>query len=201
MSKKISQLQLPDIITGQELIPVTIDGNNYAIKVSDITNLVTKHSVKLGNVDNTSDINKPISSATQSALNDKVNVPDFNNLANTVAGKANSVHNHTVNDVIGLEDALTSMNSSIQGLNGYAVQVNDNLQALTIKVNNIVIPTSFPMSAVTGLQATITGINNAIAGKANFVHNHTVEDISGLDAKIQSVASQSGFIQFGLSEW
>ena len=32
-----------------------------------------KNEIELGNVDNTSDSNKPISNATQSALNDKVN--------------------------------------------------------------------------------------------------------------------------------
>ncbi len=37
--------------------------------------LVDKSSVGLNNVDNTSDINKPISNATQEALNQKLNIP------------------------------------------------------------------------------------------------------------------------------
>ncbi|UVX68356.1 MAG: hypothetical protein [Bacteriophage sp.] len=41
---------------------------------------VTKDQVGLGNVDNTSDANKPISSATQNALNSKFNASDGNAL-------------------------------------------------------------------------------------------------------------------------
>lgn len=45
---------------------------------------VTKAQVGLGNVDNTSDANKPISTATQTALN----------------GKANTSHTHAAGDII-----------------------------------------------------------------------------------------------------
>ena len=47
---------------------------------------VTKAQVQLGNVDNTSDVNKPISTATQTALNNKVDKTDFNALQETVDG-------------------------------------------------------------------------------------------------------------------
>ena len=40
---------------------------------------VTKSQVELGNVDNTSDLNKPISTATQIELNKKINKPTTNN--------------------------------------------------------------------------------------------------------------------------
>ena len=39
----------------------------------------TKAGIGLGNVDNTSDLNKPISTATQSALNLKANISDLDN--------------------------------------------------------------------------------------------------------------------------
>lgn len=38
---------------------------------------ITKDNIGLGNVDNTSDLNKPISSATQAALNEKANVSEL----------------------------------------------------------------------------------------------------------------------------
>jgi hypothetical protein len=47
-------------------------------------------ALSLGNVDNTSDANKPVSSATQTALN----------------GKANTVHTHVIGDVTGLQTLL-----------------------------------------------------------------------------------------------
>lgn len=52
--------------------------------------VLTKTSVGLGNVDNTSDLNKPISTATSSAL----------------SGKANTTHSHLISDVTGLQTAL-----------------------------------------------------------------------------------------------
>ena len=45
---------------------------------------VTKDQVGLGNVDNTSDANKPISTATQNALNDKFSATEGNNLKQIV---------------------------------------------------------------------------------------------------------------------
>lgn len=53
---------------------------------------LTKSDVGLANVDNTSDANKPVSSATQTALN----------------GKAATVHTHAQSDVTGLTAALAS---------------------------------------------------------------------------------------------
>lgn len=56
----------------------------------------TKAQVGLDNVDNTSDANKPISTATQTALD----------------GKAAVVHTHVISDVTGLQTALDSKEAS-----------------------------------------------------------------------------------------
>lgn len=52
---------------------------------------VTKDQVGLGNVDNTSDANKPISTATQNALNSKFNASDGNALKQTIENMPNLV--------------------------------------------------------------------------------------------------------------
>lgn len=52
---------------------------------------VTKVQVGLGNVDNTSDANKPISTATQNALNSKFNASDGNALKQTIENMPNLV--------------------------------------------------------------------------------------------------------------
>lgn len=57
---------------------------------------VTKAMVGLGNVDNTSDANKPISTATQTALD----------------GKAAASHSHAISDVTGLQTALDGKQAS-----------------------------------------------------------------------------------------
>ena len=66
---------------------------------------LVKADVGLGNVDNTSDANKPVSSATQTALNAKA---DSSALTSGLAGKANTVHTHVISDVTNLQTTLTS---------------------------------------------------------------------------------------------
>ena len=55
----------------------------------------TKNDIGLGNVDNTSDLNKPISTATQQALNNKLDKGTYtgtaSDLKSDIDGKANSV--------------------------------------------------------------------------------------------------------------
>lgn len=60
--------------------------NSVAGKTGDVT--LDKSDINLGNVDNTSDLNKPISIATQTALDNK----------------ANSVHNHTLSELDDVDD-------------------------------------------------------------------------------------------------
>ncbi len=82
----------------------------------------TKAAVGLANVDNTSDASKPISTATQTALN----------------GKANTAHTHAVANVTGLQAALdgkvnTTGDQSIAGVKNFST---------TLKASGgIVIPT------------------------------------------------------------
>lgn len=57
---------------------ITVNGHALSANVS-----VTKSDVGLGNVDNTSDLNKPISTATQTALNLKLNTADLVAVSNT----------------------------------------------------------------------------------------------------------------------
>ena len=75
MSKKISELETLRELLGDELF-VVVDGNsNYNTTLYDILDFIrsnlTKYDVGLGNVDNTSDLEKPISLATQAALDQK----------------------------------------------------------------------------------------------------------------------------------
>lgn len=67
--------------------------NNLTTHISDKSNphSVTKVQVGLGNVDNTSDANKPISTATQNALNSKFNASDGNALKQTIENMPNLV--------------------------------------------------------------------------------------------------------------
>lgn len=83
---------------------------NGVVSVAGKTGVVTlvKGDVGLGNVDNTSDLNKPISTATQTALN----------------GKANTSHAHAISDVTGLQTALDAKAAKSSGTWTPSVTVN-----------------------------------------------------------------------------
>lgn len=63
---------------------------------------VTKAQVGLGNVDNTSDVNKPISSATQTALN----------------GKSDKIHKHKIADISDMPTALPADGGNADTVDG-----------------------------------------------------------------------------------
>lgn len=73
---------------------------------------LVKADVALGNVDNTSDVNKPVSTAQQTALNGKANsahthaISDTTNLQTQLDGKAAASHTHAVSDVTNLQTSL-----------------------------------------------------------------------------------------------
>lgn len=82
---------------------VTFPVTTVAGRTGDIT--LVKSDVGLANVDNTSDANKPISSATQTALNGKAStththvISDTTNLQTTLDGKAALSHTHTASQI------------------------------------------------------------------------------------------------------
>lgn len=184
---------------------------------------LTKAAVGLGNVDNTADVNKPVSSATQTALNLKVNITSlhavatsgsYNDLtskptipstkadiglgnvdntsdlskpistatASALTGKANVSHTHpeyikTVNGVspdgsgavtVGVDwSAITSIPSTFTP------------SAHTHAYNTLTgIPSTFTPSSHTHVEADVTGLTAALAGKSNTGHTHLWADIT-----------------------
>lgn len=69
----------------------TTDKVNAHVADFENPHQVTKEQIGLGNVDNTSDANKPISTATQNALNSKFNASDGNALKQTIENMPNLV--------------------------------------------------------------------------------------------------------------
>lgn len=104
-----------DIKAGQELV-VVYDGTNFqAIGLAP-----TKAEVGLGNVDNTSDLNKPISTATQTALNAKQDTLVSGNNIKTVNGSSlvgsGGINVGTVTSVgLSMPSAFTVSNSPVIG--------------------------------------------------------------------------------------
>lgn len=67
----ITGLANASALTGAERVPMDQAGTTVDAAASAIAALATKATVGLSNVDNTSDLNKPISTATQTALDGK----------------------------------------------------------------------------------------------------------------------------------
>lgn len=88
---------------------------------------VNKAQVGLGNVDNTSDANKPISTATQNALNSKFNASDGNALKQRV---------DNMPELIATDITVDSDNDSVNISLGKTSIVDGTLSGTTININS-----------------------------------------------------------------
>ena len=129
--------------------------------VSGKTGTVTlaKSDVGLGNVDNTSDDNKPISSATQTALD----------------GKASSVHTHTSSNI-------SNFNESVNDRVGDLLVAGDNISleyinspaSLTVSI----VPTFLNTSLVAGSGISLSYANSELTVKVSGLNSSYISDFS-----------------------
>lgn len=112
----VADLQLGEIAintTDGKLFLKKNNGGEFIVEVGPVTSVsgktgvvtLAKADVGLGSVDNTSDAAKPVSTATQTALNGKANtvhshvISDVANLQTSLDGKASSSHTHTIANI------------------------------------------------------------------------------------------------------
>ena len=95
---------------------------------------ITKANIGLGNVDNTSDANKPISTATQTALNSKA---DLTAIADFITKSVNDLtYYYTKTDIDG---KITTINNNISAIPKFAIAVVENLPSSNISPTTIYI--------------------------------------------------------------
>ena len=172
---------------------------------------ITKAMVGLGNVDNTADINKPVSTAAQTALDLKANTADVTTAlalkanatdvttalalkanatdVNTaldvkvdkVSGKALSTNDYTTAEKTKLA-AITGTNTGDQDLSALAVAADVNA-ALALKANGANVASSL------ALKSNTTDVNNSLAlkvdkvtGKALSTNDYTTAEKTKLAA-------------------
>jgi UDP-2,3-diacylglucosamine pyrophosphatase LpxH len=100
------------------MVPKTTTVNGHALS-SNVT--VTKGDVGLGNVDNTSDANKPVSMATQAALDLKVDKENIeNDLTGTTAGYVLDARQGKV-----LDDKVSELKSALTQYEGSGLAVSN----------------------------------------------------------------------------
>lgn len=132
---------------------------------------LSKSDVDLGNVDNTSDANKPISTATQTALNLKA---DQSGVTTSLAGKASTTLNNlgstSINaDLMPSASITRSVGSSgLQWLIGFFQTIRANTiesisSGLSIKTSDSV---SAATSSVTVTSGSVTGASSSNSGVA-----------------------------------
>jgi hypothetical protein len=151
---------------------------------------ITKEMVGLANVDNTSDVNKPVSTATQTALNLKNNLIshlEFNNTDLTVwnNGKGNVISNTMFGDGSGISNT-TGVNNNFSG--AFSGQNN------TTGSNNNFLGAFNGQNNTTGSQnnfiGTFSGRNNTV-GSSNIFFGTTSGNLisDGLTANTNSNSS------------
>ena len=148
MSSRISELEKIANPSGNELVIVAFQGANYSIRVNDLVRAISKTSLGLERVNNTSDAEKPISDSVAKALADKANADhthDFSTISQNVLAAlsgeltkyALKTHQHQTSDIINLDSILADKAgkdhnhalTSITGLSEALTQLSNNLDA------------------------------------------------------------------------
>lgn len=133
---------------------------SVASKTGDVT--LAKGDVGLGNVDNTSDLNKPLSTLMQSAL----------------AGKASTVHSHTSADITDFTSAVQNVPGFGSGGASGVSSVNTRSGAVTLSKSDVGLANADNTSDVNKPVSTAT--QTALDAKAATSHTHTANQVSGL---------------------
>jgi len=122
-------------------------------------NGITASMVGLGNVDNTSDLNKPISTATQSALDLKANSSDISTKASLASPTFTGTVGGITKTMVGLNnvDNTSDLNKPIS----VATQA-----VLDLKANSSELPSKAPLESPT-FTGTVGGITKTMVGLSN----------------------------------
>lgn len=97
-------------LTGAERVPMDQGTQTVDASTQQIAALATKQTVGLGNVDNTSDLNKPISAATAAALADKPTA--------YVHAQLSPASVWTINHNLGYRPSVELLNAGSQEIDG-----------------------------------------------------------------------------------
>ena len=166
---------------------------------TDNPHSVTKAQVGLGNVDNTSDANKPVSTATQTALNTKLNI-NGDNVLSSSAQVLSELFGETLQlgDISGSNLYLTG-NAVIAGNLTIGDTANDTI-SFAADVSSDILPSAtntydlgsatdkFAEVHATNLYGTTNGVVNATNGIVSGSSQVTLGDVTGFNTFSSSVS-------------
>lgn len=182
-----------------------IEGKNYLIKIKDILGLIDKAELQLDKVDNTPDLQKPVSAAVEQAL----------------STKADTIHRHSFGDIDGLEEYLsnnltnhthpmTAINGLLEALAGksdvdHGHQASEIVGLVDLLAGKANVNHSHSFSDINGAVETIQSLWAAVNSKADRVHNHMVSDITDFDQAVKLVIASEldniVVVDVGHMEW
>jgi hypothetical protein len=143
-----------------EKVPTSRTVNGQAL-TANVT--LTKSDVGLGNVDNTSDANKPVSTATQTALNLKANIasPTFTGTVTIPTGASITAPTGIVKADVGLGnvDNTSDANKPVSTATQTALNLKANIASPTF-TGTVTIPTGASITAPTGIVKADVGLGN-----------------------------------------
>lgn len=206
VSKTIDQLEALANPTRSTKVIVGSGNKLYANLLSSLFALVTKADVGLPNVDNTSDADKPVSTATAQALQAKASQQSLDALAQALADKASQA------DLDALVQAAThfvtdtALSQALQGKanaqHSHSLEdVTDLIEALNGKADA---SHQHPQSAIQSLVEDLNAIRLSITGKAAAQHSHAAADITGLPELILELIGElpsQGSVTSGVNQW
>lgn len=184
---QVATYAIPDL-SSYALKTTTVNGHALSANVT-----VTASDLSLGNVNNTSDINKPVSTAQQAAIDAKV-ADAINNGVTTIAPSQNAVFDAlaTKADTSSLSGYVTTGTT----VNGHALSSNVTVSASDVGLSNVD-NTSDANKPVSTAQSTAIGLkvtaNGAITGATKTKVTYDTKGLitSGADATTADIADSS----------
>lgn len=200
----VSLTDTPAALTSHAGKVVTVNTAEDALEFTQIT----KTSLGLGNVDNTSDANKPISTATQTALDNKVTVEvgkglsteDYTTAEKTaLAGKEDGLGNPTTDGQI-LSSTAAGARSWVDAPSGGGVEAATQVQIEAGVDNTVMVtpaalrtPTSVSVGALTSAGTLSVAIGNRAGATTNGLRTVAIGDNAGRSAQGQNAVAVGPF--------
>ena len=167
---------------------------------------VTKDSIGLGNVDNTSDLNKPVSTATQNALNTVISNTNTTltsqlGLINTNTTRITSLTTSTSNTFASQLTSINNNASSVSSLNTSVNSINATLAAQTAlnnSVNNNITTlqttTNTHTTNLSTLNTSVSNINSTLNTQLGLINTNTANLSNLVTSTNNTIASQLSLI-------
>lgn len=141
---------------------------------TDNPHKVTKEQVGLGNCDNTSDVNKPISTATQTALNKKADLGDDGLVSSAQLPSTMTPKTHASSHCAGGADAIYSSIAVNLAVADWA-EHSQTVDAAGVTANNVVVVSPSPLYHDLYTKSGVKCLSQA-SGKLTFTCKLTPED-------------------------